>query len=325
MQGARVNNEVPSRITGLFPAPCIPFNSDLSIAEEEFSAHIADMGAQHGVGGVAVNGHAGEIASLTDAEQLRVVELARAALPPEKLVIAGVDASIPAAMVRTIRNTHAAGADAVLVLPPFDSMARRILSRQPAAVTGFFAELASADVPMVVFQYPVTTGCSYPTEVLAEIASIDQVVAVKNAVWNSEFYAEQFEAVQGRAKVLAACDAPELLTMMFTGCDGLLLGASSVATDLWATFVTDVLAGRHDEARNVFVPRLMPLLDAFFGTTRPRSATFTALTKEAQRQLGVFANSLMRSPEVSPDATDRAVIEKAIERAGLRGRAVTTR
>jgi hypothetical protein len=33
----------------------------------------------------------------------------------------------------------------------------------------------------------------------------------------------------------------------------------------------------------------------------------------------------MRSPEVSPDATDRAVIEKAIERAGLRGRAVTTR
>jgi 4-hydroxy-tetrahydrodipicolinate synthase len=319
-----VNNDVPSRLTGLFPAPCIPFTSDLSIAEDEFSAHISEMGARPGVGGVAVNGHAGEIASLTDAERLRVVELARAALPPGKLVIAGVDGSIPAATVAAVRDTHAAGADAVLVLPPFDSMARRRLSQQLAAAMGFFAELARADVPLVVFQYPVTTGCSYPTEVLAEITRIDQVVAVKNAVWNSEFYAEQLEAVRGRAKVLAACDAPELLTMMFTGCDGLLLGASSVATDLWATFVTDVLAGHHAEARNLFVPRLMPLLDAFFGTTRPRSATFTALTKEAQRQLGVFTSSLMRPPEVSPDAVDRAVIQQALDRAGLRGRAAVT-
>lgn len=318
-----MDNEVQSRLTGLFPALAVPFDAGLRVAEDEFSAQIAEVGAFDGVGGVAVNGHAGEIASLRPAERLRIVELARAALPIGKLVITGVDAPTPGLGIDAIRDAHAAGADAALVLPPFDSMARRSLSSNTAAVVGYFEELARADVPLVVFQYPVATGASYPTEVLVQLTKIEQVVGVKNAAWHAEYYVEQLAALEGRVRVLAACDAPELLTMMLTGCDGLLLGASSVGTHLWSDYVLAVAAGDFNAARKVFVERLMPMLDAFFGTTRPRSATFTALTKEAQFQLGVFGSPAMRAPEVLADAADREVIRRALERAGLLAKVVS--
>ena len=312
-----MTNELRSRLRGLFPAPAVPFDGALQIAEDELGAHLTSMGRIDGVGGVAVNGHAGEVASLSVKERLRVVEIARASMPTDKLVIAGLDALVPADGVAELRAMKELGADAALVLPPFDTMSRRSLSQNATAVVDYFDQLGQAGVPLVVFQYPLMTGCSYPTEILVEVAALEHVVAVKNAVWNAEFYAEQLAALHGSVSVLAACDAPELLTMMMTGADGLLLGASSVGTELWAQFVQAVDCGDYDRAREIFVPKLMPLLDAQFGVNRPRSATFTALTKEALRQLGIFSSSAMRAPEVRPDQVDCDVIAQALHSAGL--------
>ena len=73
----------------------------------------------------------------------------------------------------------------------------------------------------------------------------------------------------------------------------------------------------HCLPRNVFVECLMPLLDAVLEVTRPRSASFTALTKEAQYQLGVFSSARMRNPESQADEVDRLVITEALRRANV--------
>lgn len=306
-----------SSLRGLFPAPAVPFDADNGLAVGELSAHLEAMGRIHGVSGLAVNGHAGEIAGLTRDERRRVVEIARAALPDGKILITGLDQASPPEAIDELGELKDSGADAALILPPFDNMARRAIARNRVAVVGYFAALGRAGVPLVVFQYPRATGCSYPTPVLAEIAEMDHVVAVKNAVWDAELYVEQLEAIRRSASVLAACDAPELLTMMIAGADGLLLGASNVGTELWARFVTALDQHDIDDASALFVRRLIPLLDAQFGSTRPRSATFTALTKECLRQLGVFTSARMRPPEVEPDEADRAAVTHALRQAGL--------
>jgi 4-hydroxy-tetrahydrodipicolinate synthase len=302
-------------LRGLLPAPAVAFTESFQLAEDEVSEHFRAIGSVDGVTGIVVNGHAGEIASLNADERLRVIEIARAALPAKKWVISGIDAARPDAARLELSASASAGADAVLVLPPFDTMARRSLAGKLPAVVSYFEEIATAGVPLIVFQYPVASGCSYSTETLVKLARIEQVVAVKNASWHAEYYSEQYDAVSGLISVLAACDAPELLTMMMKGADGLLLGASSVLTPLWAEYITAIEMADYGTARTVFVERLMPLLDAFFGMTRPRSASFTALTKEAQAQLGVFSSARMRSPELGVDETDKRVIALALRTA----------
>jgi 4-hydroxy-tetrahydrodipicolinate synthase len=304
-------------LSGLFPAPAVPFDAHDRIAEEELAAHLAAMGRVEGVSGLAVNGHAGELAGLTRDERRRVVRLARAALPAGKIVISGVDEASPEQAVEELAELKGAGADAALVLPPFDNMARRSIAGNRQAVVGYFSALARAELPLVVFQYPRATGASYPTPVLAELARMDHVVAVKNAVWDAELYVEQLEAIREHTSVLAACDAPELLSMMIAGADGLLLGASNVGTELWASYVSSLAEGDVDHAAALFVRRLNPLLDAQFGSTRPRSATFSAMTKECLRQLGVFSSGRMRAPEVEPDEADKETVTRALQRAGL--------
>lgn len=307
----------PLKLRGLFPAPTVPFERTGAIDHNEFGAYLASMSRIEGVSGVAVNGHAGELISLTPAERLNVVRTARSVFSTEQYVIAGVDPVSGEAGIDVLLETRAAGADAVLVLPPFDSMARRTLSRSPVAPVRFFEKLAEADVPIVVFQYPHATGCDYTTETLAEIARIDQVVAVKNAVWHAEYYLEQLTAVRGQAAVLAACDAPELLSMMMLGADGLLLGASAVGTEHWAMYVTHLRDGNYSAARDVFATTLLPILDATFGSTRPRSATFAALTKYALQVLGVFSSARVRAPEIQPDEKDKGIVRTAMAAAGL--------
>jgi 4-hydroxy-tetrahydrodipicolinate synthase len=312
-----MSTDIRSALHGLFPAPAVPFDDNLALAEDEFTAHLKTMSAVEGVSGFAVNGHAGEVGTLTPAERLRVVQLAREAAGPGQVIISGIDCVEPGQAVAELRELAGAGANAALVLPPFDSMARRGLARNRDSVYQWFEALGAADVPLVVFQYPLSTGCSYPTAVLRDVVTLEHVVAVKNAVWSTEFYIEQLAAIRDHAAVLAACDAPELLAMMMAGCDGLLLGASNVATASWAEFTAAILRSDYNAARELFVTILMPLLDAQFGLTRPRSTSFTALTKEALCQLGIFSSGAMRPPDITPDTADRAQVTRCLEAAGL--------
>src|SRR3972149_1733096 len=119
----------PLKLRGLFPAPSVPFDQNLNIIEPEFARHISTMGRTEGIGGVAVNGHQGEMLALSATERQRVIELARASLPAHKLVISGVLSSSISEMVQQLREAKDAGADAALVMPPFDFMPRRILAR----------------------------------------------------------------------------------------------------------------------------------------------------------------------------------------------------
>ncbi|MCC7347574.1 MAG: dihydrodipicolinate synthase family protein [Variibacter sp.] len=305
-------------LRGLFPAPSVPFDADLAIIEREFSAHIAAMGRIDGIGGVAVNGHQGEIAALTAKERMRVVELARAQLPAGKFVISGVVAPSIHEAVEQMKNARSAGADAVLVLPPFDYMPRRRLTKSWEAPYGYFAALADkCDLPIVIFQYPFASNIFYSTETMVRLAEIDTVVGVKHAIRHLELYCEQWEALKGKIAVLAARDAPGLMTKMFVGCDGCCVGISNIAPEYWAQFTTLCLEQRYNEAREVFVRRLIPLMHHVWGDLPPHVSTHSAGTKEALRQLGVFSSSRVRPPETDVTDAEIADIRIGLEKAGL--------
>src|SRR6266581_2298881 len=60
---------------GVIPAVLLPFNEDLSIDEPSFRAHLRDVGAVQGLSVITINAHSTEVASCTQDEQLRVMEI----------------------------------------------------------------------------------------------------------------------------------------------------------------------------------------------------------------------------------------------------------
>ena len=306
------------KLRGLFPAPSVPFDKNLDILKKEFSNHVAAMGRIAGIGGVAVNGHQGEMLALSSKERQKIIELARDNLPARKFVISGVLSSSIPGVVKQLREAKSAGADAALVMPPFDYMPRRILSRSWEAPYAFFAKAAEkVDLPLVIFQYPHSSGIWYTTETMVRLAAIDTVVGVKHAIRHLELYAEQYEALRGKISVLAARDAPGLLSKMIIGSDGACIGISNIAPEYWATFVTHCLENRLQEAKDVFLRRLMPLIENVWSESVPRRITYSASTKEALVQLGVFSSSAVRPPELDVNDKDRAQIREGLHRAGL--------
>ena len=139
----------------------------------------------------------------------------------------------------------------------------------------------------------------------------------KHAIRNLGLYAEQYDVLKGKIGVLAARDAPGLMAKMFMGCDGCCVGISNIAPELWASFTTFCLDGRYNEARQLFMRSLLPLMQHCWAENANRTITHSASTKEALAQLGIFSSSRVRPPEQDVSATDREEIRFGLEKAGL--------
>src|SRR5258708_16714873 len=106
---------------GVIPAVLLPFHEDLSIDEPSFRAHLRDVGAVQGLSAITINAHSTEVASCTEDEQGRVMEIAGEEVGGALPILHGVyaDGSLEAA--RVPRPAEAAGASPPSGVPPAPS------------------------------------------------------------------------------------------------------------------------------------------------------------------------------------------------------------
>ena len=63
--------------------------------------------------------------------------------------------------------------------------------------------------------------------------------------------------------------------------------------------------------------RLMPLITHVWSERVPRRVTYSASTKEALVQLGVFSSGLVKAPELNVNDKERQEIRLGLTKAGL--------
>src|SRR5215510_1900712 len=167
---------------GVIPAVLLPFHEDLSIDEPSFRAHLRDVSAVQGLSAITVNAHSTEVASCTRDEQRRVMEIASEEVGGNLPIIHGVwaDGSLEAA--RIARQAQAGGASALLVFPP----APFTLGQSAEMALAHFKTIADAtDLPLIVFQYPLTTGQGYPKDTLLRLCeAVPSIRAIKDWIGN---------------------------------------------------------------------------------------------------------------------------------------------
>jgi 4-hydroxy-tetrahydrodipicolinate synthase len=304
---------------GLIPATITPFRDDFSIDYEDLERHVLSVASAKGVSGIAVNGHAGEILALSLEERARIVSVARKALPGHIKLIAGIEAHDPEMLVRDGKTAKDAGADGLLVLPPFDIRPYRRLAQDPESVFAVFSRLdKDVGLPMVVFQYPDSSGCAYSLPALLKIAELPKVVGVKVSTPEVSRYVEIYEALKGKITILPASDAPPLLGMLLHGADGALISISIVGTSYWSELIKEATEGSAQRAKEIFQRVSIPLMDALFENQQPKTLVNPfAATKEALVQLGQLRCAQVRPPVVTPDGARKMAIKRALIGAGL--------
>jgi 4-hydroxy-tetrahydrodipicolinate synthase len=310
----------PLVLNGLLPATVTPFTDTLAVDYVALEAHLREMADTAGVAGIVVNSGLGEILQLTAGECDDIIRLALRVRRAGQVVVAGIDGRSAAEYIAAGTRARAAGADALLVLPPFDKRPYRRLAAHRATVHAFFAELDRAiDLPMVIFQYPPNSGCAYPVDVLRAIAELKNVVAVKVATMGDmQAYAEVWDALKDRLSILAGVDSPPLIDMLRHGAHGALIGIGAILPQVWADLLRHVSNDDRDAADALYEKVCKPLMASVFENQQPRRLVAeSAASKEALVQLGRIPSARVRPLAMDVDDATRAVIRASLERAGL--------
>jgi dihydrodipicolinate synthase/N-acetylneuraminate lyase len=227
---------------GYIPAVTTPFDADGELDLDGFRRLLRWM-LSEGMHGVAVAGTTGEWFSLTSEERHALFRVAGEELGGRITVLAGCSAFTPRESITHARAAREAGCDGVLLTaPPY------VVPNERELVAFFAAVSDAVDLPICVYNWPRGTGIDIAPAVLADLAAVDNVVAVKNSTGDLGAQLATLFALRDRVRIFGV-PANELGVMLVErgGADG-TIGAGAVLGSDHPGFFEHVWAGRRDEA-----------------------------------------------------------------------------
>ena len=189
------------------------------------------------------------------------------------------------------RQPHRAGVDGMLVVTPYYVRPNRRGIR-----AHYEAVAAATDRPIVAYNIPSRTATDMPNDLLAELAEIENVAAVKQARYEDMAPIEGMDLLAGNDDVLA-----KVMDMGGTG--GICVASNLIGTEMRR--VIDDPENRHE-----IEDGLRDLYQAMFVTTNPIPV------KAAMNMIGLEVGPV-RLPLVEASEEERVVIREALERHNL--------
>jgi 4-hydroxy-tetrahydrodipicolinate synthase len=291
---------MPADLGSILTAMVTPFDADGRI-DQEAAVELMHHLIEHGSDGLVICGTTGEASTLTDDEHLGFIRLAveemrnsypTTHLPYRPTIVAGVGSNDTRHAVELTEKATEIGADALLhVNPYYNRPSRRGIVRH-------YEEVCRAtDLPIVLYNIPQRTGSDMPNDLLAELAQLENIVAVK----------------QANAANLAKVDGLRI----YAGNDDLLAdvldlgeaGGICVASHLFGEEMHRMV-DEPDRRREID----HHLKDVYQDMT---VAPLACATKAALHLLGILPTAAPRLPYVELDERELDVIRSMLERHGL--------
>src|SRR5271156_3254510 len=270
-----------------------PFDANGNVNEEAFVElmhHLADNGSD----GVVVAGTTGEASTLTDEEQLGLIELAVNERPAGKTILAGTGTNDTRQAVYLTEQATALGVDATLSVTPYYNKPSRL------GLTRHYEAVASAtDKPILLYNIPGRTATNMPPDLLAELAQIPGIEGVKQA------NADELQEIDGLA-LYAGDDATFARTLDMGGAGGILVASHIVGNEMRRMVDEPELRAEIDAS-------LRDVYETLFMTASPTP------TKAALNMLGHDVGGL-RLPLVAATDREQAAVRAMLERHHLLAR-----
>lgn len=206
-------------------------------------------------------GSTAETPCLTDAEKVKILEIAREesnGLP----IVAGAGSNSLTATVQNMRLLDGHGADAYLIVVPFYNK-----PTQEGLYQYFKAVAEETDRQVILYNVPGRTGTNMKPETTLRLAEIPNVTAVKEASGDLAQIIDIKRQAPANFTVLSGND-DQTLPLMACGADGVISVASNVAPKQMKALTRAVAASDLKEAIRLN-NSLMPLYHACFVESNP--------------------------------------------------------
>jgi 4-hydroxy-tetrahydrodipicolinate synthase len=283
-------------IKGVLTAMATPFDANGRVdhdAARRLAAHLLS----HGSHGLVIAGSTGECPTLTDGEEIELLQAVRAEVGDGTLLICGTGTNDTRHSCELTKMAADAGADASLVVVPYYNKPNE------AGIRAHFETVAAAvpELPMVMYNIPARVVINADPKLLGELGQIDNIVAVKQA--NDG----ELGPIEGLT-ILAGNDNTFLRVLEFGGGGGITV-ASHIVGDRMREMWDAAQAGEIERARQIDA-EITPVYEATSVTTNPIPL------KAALAMLGLCEDRL-RLPLVSADDEQKAAIKAGLDGAGV--------
>lgn len=237
---------------GVYPAVTTQFNQDDSI-NYDATQTMLDALIKEGVHGIIVNGTVGENCSLRHAEKRKVMQAALEVVNKRVPVLSGVAETTTQFAIEYSQDAQQLGIDGLMVLP---GMVYRSTERE--AINHYQQIARKTELPIMVYNNPVTYGVDVSIEGMAELSLEHNIVAVKEATEDTRRITELYNAFGDRFTVFAGVDDIALESLML-GATGWISGLTNVFPKESVAIFNLVQQGRFEEALTIwrwFLPLL---------------------------------------------------------------------
>ncbi len=274
----------------ILTAMVTPFDADGRV-DEQSAVRLMHHLVEHGSEGLVICGTTGEASTMTDDEMLALIRLAVEEMRGTCAIVAGVGSNDTRHAVELTERATALRPDALLSVNPYYNRPSR------RGIVRHYQEVARAtDLPIVLYNIPQRTAADLSNDLLAELAQIDNIQAVKQANPANLAKIDGLQIYAGNDDLLA-----DVLDM---GEPGGVLTASHIVGDEMRRMVDEPEHRREIDQR---------LRDVY----RALSVAPLACSLKAALNLLGFGVGAPRLPYVELDEQETATVREMLERHGM--------
>ena len=278
-----------------------PFHADGEVDWESVEKHVEHC-ITSGADGIVVTGTTGETSTLTDAEKLKLVEVAKSVANGRAKIITGGGSNETAHAIQLYKDSEKAGADGIMVVTPYYNK-----PTQAGVLTHFRMVADATDLPFIIYDIPGRAGIQVQYETILRLANHPNIVAVKDAKGD---FSEVSRVLNQTDLLYFSGDDANVLPHMAIGASGLIGVTANVAPAPYRAMVDAVNRGDL-VAATAEHKALEPLVRALM-THVPG----TVAAKYVLHGLGHIGSPRVRLPLVGPEEWEAAKIEDEISLVG---------
>ncbi|HHT68426.1 MAG TPA: 4-hydroxy-tetrahydrodipicolinate synthase [Firmicutes bacterium] len=286
----------------LFTAMITPMNKDYSV-DYRAAVDLARRLGENGSDGVVLSGTTGESPTLSFDEKVKLFSEVTDALGGEVEIIAGTGSNSTEDTIALTKAAENAGVDGIMLVTPYYNK-----PSQRGLYEHFKAVAQQTSLPIMVYNVPGRTSVNILPETVAQLAKIDNIVAIKEASGNLEQVSVLKTLVPEDFLIYSGDDALTLPILAVGGAGVVSVVSHLVGREIKA-MINAYGLGKNEEAMEIHL-QLMPLFKAMFLTTNP------VPVKRALEFMG-FETGPLRLPLVDLTEEETQTIKEVLSRMGL--------
>ncbi len=162
---------------GIFPPITTPFYPAGNLYLKKLE-HNVERYSKTPVAGIVVLGSTGEAILLSDLERRDVLQAAREAAAPSKVLIAGTGMESADETLQLTEHAAKLGYDVAMVRTPHYYKKQM----QPANMLAFYRFVSDrSPLPVIIYNFPQATGYDIPAEIVIELAEHSNLIGIKES------------------------------------------------------------------------------------------------------------------------------------------------